>query len=136
MISYYFKHIYIKTTLIITLTISYQFQTLIERIDTDFYCGSRAVLNNFDRTYVLQESRFQNINIFKSYTSYTRIIGCGRGHIIWYHDLISWYDIMKLYHGIISWYHYIMISYHNAIAWYHITISYHEIRSWYNIMIS
>ena len=34
----------IKTKLIITLTISYQFQTLIQRIDTEFYCGSRGMV--------------------------------------------------------------------------------------------
>ena len=34
----------IKTKLIITLTISYQFQTLIQRIDTEFDCGSRGMV--------------------------------------------------------------------------------------------
>ena len=39
-----FHNINIKTKLIITLTISYQFQTLIQRIDTEFYCGSRGMV--------------------------------------------------------------------------------------------
>ena len=30
--------------MIITLTISYQFQTLIQRIDTEFDCGSRGMV--------------------------------------------------------------------------------------------
>ena len=37
----------IKTKLIITLTISYQFQALIQQIDTEFYCGSRGMVFNY-----------------------------------------------------------------------------------------
>ena len=38
-------HIFnIKAKLIITLTISYQFQTLIQRIDTEFLRGSRGMV--------------------------------------------------------------------------------------------
>ena len=46
MISYHdiilFYYVYIKTQLIITLTISYQFQTPIPRIDPELYCSSRG----------------------------------------------------------------------------------------------
>ena len=37
----------IKTKLIITLTISYQFEALIQRIDTEFYCGSRGMVFDY-----------------------------------------------------------------------------------------
>ena len=33
-----------KSKVIITSTISYQFQTLIPRIDPEFYCGSRGMV--------------------------------------------------------------------------------------------
>ena len=33
-----------KTKLIITLSISYQFQTFTQQIDTEFYCGSRGMV--------------------------------------------------------------------------------------------
>ena len=38
------ENLNIKIKLIITLAISYQFQTLIQRIDTEFYCGSRGMV--------------------------------------------------------------------------------------------
>ena len=41
---YYPLKINIKTKLIITLIMSYQFQALIQRIDTEFYCGSRGMV--------------------------------------------------------------------------------------------
>ena len=41
-----------KTKMIITLKISYQFQTLIQRIDTEFYCVSRGmVYKKLTKTY-------------------------------------------------------------------------------------
>ena len=43
------KDFNIKTKLVITLTISYQFQTLIPRIDPEFYCGSRGMGFKYSR---------------------------------------------------------------------------------------
>ena len=48
-----------KTKLIITRTISYQFQTLIQRIDTEFYRGSRGTVFK----YFKQKSKY--IYIYK-----------------------------------------------------------------------
>ena len=41
---YIISNFNIKTKLIITLTISYPFQTLIQRVDPEFYCGSRGMV--------------------------------------------------------------------------------------------
>ena len=41
-----------KTQLIVTRTISYQFQTLIQRIDTEFYCGSRGMICLYIYIYI------------------------------------------------------------------------------------
>ena len=38
------RYFNIKTKLTITVTMSYQFQTLIPRIDPEFYCGSRGMV--------------------------------------------------------------------------------------------
>ena len=63
----------IKTKLIITLTISYQFQTLIQRIDTEFYRGSRGMV--FYCIFILNIFLCisQNKNLWKSYITNTSL---------------------------------------------------------------
>ena len=52
--------------MIITITISYQFQTLIQRIDPEFYYGSRGMVYRVLFLKHIKKRHFQIIEISKT----------------------------------------------------------------------
>ena len=136
---YIVGYFWIEMELVITLTMSYSFYDL----QISLVCRSLPWFSWYCFRWVCRLMRFQQIafsklNIYTSRVCPMHNIGLWqmlcRGHnlypdiIMWYQDIISWYDVMIWYHGMISWDD--IIWYHDFTSWYHIMIAYLE----YHIM--
>ena len=72
---------YLKSVLIITDKISYQFETLQQRIDAEFHCGSPGIFvcfllffNEYSKIMLFSKAKFSQNRMFPA-----RHIGCGCG---------------------------------------------------------